>query len=50
MANKVLQIHEILLALIQRHKIFDTHLKCTNIVYGNILGLRSVLLIIDTNY
>ena len=42
MANKVLQIHEILLALIQRHKIFDTHLKCTNIVYGNFLGLRSI--------
>ena len=37
MANKVLQIHEILLALIQRHKIFDTHLKCTNIVYGNFI-------------
>ena len=39
MHNKVLQIHEILSALVAKHEIFETHLKCKMIDYSHFLGL-----------
>ena len=40
MHNKVLQIHEILSALVAKYEIFETHLKCKMIDYGHFLGLN----------